>query len=134
MGNNNLYNYPHKTISQSCRGDIFMLEEDDPAPPPNPPPSWTNDTLERAVDVGIDLPIPDGSPVREEEDMEKKTEKEGGWFSRILDKFSYKNLVDGQFEYGVPGLSQLFSAIQSFAYWGPNLVAIDALKSIFERS
>ena len=82
--------------------------------------------------MDIDLPLPTGAPANA---TELEPVKEKSWFSRILGKFSSKkSLVDGQFEYGIPGLGELFSVIQAFAYWGPNLVAIDTLKSIFERS
>ena len=56
------------------------------------------------------------------------------FLSRLIEKFTPKNLVDGQFDYGVPGIAELVSVIQSFAYWGPNLLISDAVKSVFERA
>ena len=109
-------------------------DDDDPAPPLGPPPGWENDTLDTVIDIGVDPPRPVGTPPNVTESIQEDKKEETSWFSKILGKFSSKNLVDGQFEYGIPGLGEVFSAIQAFAYWGPNLVTIDALKSIFERS
>ena len=109
-------------------------EEEDPAPPLDPPPNWNNATEDIVIDININPPVPDGSPVSEIRETEENEIEDQSWFGKIFGKFRSKNLVDGQFEYGIPGLGVLMSAIQSFALWGPNLVLGDALKSIFERA
>ena len=45
-----------------------------------------------------------------------------------------KNLVDGQFESGVPGVESLVSLVQAWARWGPNLLLADAVKGVYERA
>ena len=109
---------------------IILDEDDFPAPPPGPPTYWKTDEIETLIDIDVDPP----RPKELHKSAESESIEEPGFLSRVLEKFSFKNLVDGQFEYGFPGISELTSAIQEFAYWGPNLVAIDAVKSVFERS
>ena len=44
-----------------------------------------------------------------------------------------KNLVDGQFDSGLPGLGALVSIIQTFANWGPNLLLTEAVREVYEK-
>ena len=107
-----------------------MIEDKDPGPPEGPPPNWKNETLEKVINIHFDPPHPEGEP---EPETEIEVQEEQSWFGKILNGFKSKNLVDGQFEYGVPGLGEFFSALQSFALWGPNLVLADTLVDIFSR-